>query len=231
MDSVIGRSDDAKFVASCRVRHAISIVDPAPRSHRWTGLAFDRIMHDREEDQRPSRGAEHPEAMSTTETIDGGCGCGAVRYRLLCDPMIVHCCHCTWCQRETGTAFALNAMIEADRVELLCGEPEAIMTPSESGRGQQVWRCPKCRIAVWSNYGSNRDLVRFVRVGTLDEPARLPPDVHIFTRSKQPWVVLAETVPAVPVYYELDDVWPPEKRERFEQVRAKGKAIKAGDST
>jgi hypothetical protein len=124
------------------------------------------------------------------EVFDGGCTCRAVRFRMTSKPMFIHCCHCRWCQRETGTAFALNALIESDRVALLAGTPESVDTPSNSGRGQQISRCPACRIALWSNYGGGGDLVRFVRVGTLDEPDRFPPDIHIFTMSKQPWVVL-----------------------------------------
>jgi hypothetical protein len=116
-------------------------------------------------------------------------------------PLFVHCCHCRWCQRETGTSFALNAMIESDRVQLLQGEVEVIDTPSNSGKGQKISRCPRCRIAVWSNYAGAGDAVRFVRVGTLDEPDRLPPDIHIFTASKQPWVVLPSGTPAVTEYY------------------------------
>src|ERR1044072_928685 len=84
---------------------------------------------------------------------EGGCACGAVRYRLSDAPMFVHCCHCTSCQTETGSAFVINALIESNRVETLAGAPEAVMTPSESGKGQQVWRCPECRGALWANYG------------------------------------------------------------------------------
>ena len=140
--------------------------------------------------------------------MQGGCTCGAVRYELTSGPLFVHCCHCRWCQRETGTAFALNAMIEAERVTLLQGKPEAVVTPSQSGKGQNVWRCPSCRIAVWSNYGGNADVVRFVRVGTLDNPDQLPPDIHIFTSSKQPWVVLPPGALAVPEYYDPKTIWP-----------------------
>src|SRR5437764_15393959 len=100
-------------------------------------------------------------------------------------PLFVHCCHCTWCQRETGASFALNAMIEADRVILLKGEPEVVNTPSNSGKGQRIARCPTCRIALWSNYGGGGDVVRFVRVGTLDEPHRLPPDIHIRSEERR----------------------------------------------
>ena len=158
---------------------------------------------------------------SNSETFDGGCTCRQVRYRMTSKPMFVHCCHCRWCQRETGASFALNAMIEADRVALLSGEPELVLTPSESGRGQKIWRCPTCRIAVWSNYGGGGDAVRFVRVGTLDEPDRLPPDIHIFTASKQPWVVLPEGTPAVAEFYDIKAMWPRESQERRAALRAK----------
>ncbi|HYC63562.1 MAG TPA: GFA family protein, partial [Reyranellaceae bacterium] len=128
-----------------------------------------------------------------------------------------HCCHCTWCQRETGTAFALNAMIEADRVELTAGQPEAVMTPSASGKGQKIWRCPNCKIAVWSNYSGAGDAVRFVRVGTLDE--KMPPDIHIFTSTKQPWVVIPEGAKAVPEFYKMSETWPKESLERRAAMR------------
>ena len=122
--------------------------------------------------------------------LDGGCTCGEVRYRMTTRPLFVHCCHCRWCQRETGASFALNAMIEADRVVLLQGEPQMVATPSNSGKGQKIVRCPRCQIALWSHYAGAGDKVCFVRVGTLDEPDRLPPDIHIFTASKQPWVLI-----------------------------------------
>ena len=145
---------------------------------------------------------------------DGGCTCRSVRYRMTTAPRFVHCCHCRWCQRETGTAFALNALIESDRVALLQGEVELVDTPSNSGKGQKIARCPRCRIAVWSHYAGAGDAVRFVRVGTLDEPDRFPPDVHIFTASKQPWVVLPPGMPAVAEYYDSKVYWPKESLER-----------------
>ena len=145
---------------------------------------------------------------------EGGCACGAVRYRLTGVPMFVHCCHCTSCQTETGSAFVLNALIESDRVETIAGAPEPVMTPSESGRGQNVWRCPECRVALWSNYGGATDIVRFVRVGTLDDPGALPPDVHIYTRSKLPWVILPDGTPAFEAYYDSKTLWPAESLAR-----------------
>jgi hypothetical protein len=128
--------------------------------------------------------------------------------------MFVHCCHCRWCQRETGASFALNAMIEADRVVVDEGTPEIVNTPSNSGKGQKIARCPTCRIAVWSNYAGAGDKVRFVRVGSLDDPDRFPPDIHIFTASKQPWVVLPAGTPAVAEYYDRNAHWPKESLER-----------------
>jgi hypothetical protein len=141
--------------------------------------------------------------------LDGGCDCRAVRYRMRSAPLFVHCCHCRWCQRESGAAFALNAMIEADRVlELGDIAPELVHTPSASGAGQQIARCPRCRVAVWSHYAGAGPLLKFVRVGTLDEPDQLPPDIHIFTASKQPWLALPPGTPAVPQYYEREAYWP-----------------------
>jgi len=138
----------------------------------------------------------------------GSCTCRAVRYRLTSAPLFVHCCHCRWCQRESGAAFALNALIESERVELLERAPVEVLLPSQSGKGQRVLRCPSCQIAVWSHYAGAGDRVRFVRVGTLDEPDRFPPDVHIYTASKQPWVLLPPGTPAVPEYYQRSKLWP-----------------------
>jgi len=152
--------------------------------------------------------------------VEGGCTCGALRYRMTSPPMYVHCCHCRWCQRETGAAFALNAMIEADRVEVLQGEPEVVLTPSLSGKGQKIARCPVCRIALWSNYAGAGDRIRFLRVGTLDHPDRLPPDIHIFTASKQPWVVLPEGALAFEAYYDRKACWPAESLARREAALA-----------
>jgi hypothetical protein len=151
-------------------------------------------------------------------TLEGGCTCGAVRYRMTSKPMFVHCCHCRWCQRETGSAFALNAMIEADRVIVTRGAPETVDTPSNSGKGQKFVRCPSCRIALWSHYAGAGDAVSFIRVGTLDEPDRLPPDIHIFTSSKQPWVVLSPDVPAFDIFYDRKEMWPEESLERRRAV-------------
>ena len=150
---------------------------------------------------------------------EGGCTCRGVRYRLDGTPLIVHACHCRWCQRETGTAFALNALYEADRVTHLAGEPEMVVTPSLSGIGQTIARCPRCRVSIWSNYPQAGAAVRFVRVGTLDDPDRWPPDIHIYTRSKQPWLVLPPGAKAVAEFYDLETTWPAEGLERRRALR------------
>lgn len=157
--------------------------------------------------------------MTVAFPLDGGCDCGHVRYRMLTAPLFVHCCHCRWCQRESGASFALNAMIESDRVSDLAGPPELVHTASESGLGQQIARCPRCRVALWSHYAGAGPSVKFVRVGTLDTPDALPPDIHIFTASKQPWVVLPLGTPAVPEYYNRERYWPATSLARREALR------------
>ena len=147
------------------------------------------------------------------EQMDGGCACGALRYRLESRPMFVHCCHCRDCQRQTGSAFVINALIETDRVTVLSGTFARSAMPTESGRPHGVDRCPKCGTAVWSEYGGIAS-VRFVRVGTLDDPTWLAPDVHIYVRSKLPWVNLPEGVPSFEAYYDSKTLWPPASLER-----------------
>jgi hypothetical protein len=147
-------------------------------------------------------------------SFDGGCDCGFVRYRLGRAPMFVHCCHCRWCQRETGSAFVLNALIETGCVQVLDGQPEMVMTPSASGKGQNIARCPRCRIALWSQYAGAGPRFAFVRVGTLDDPDRFPPDIHIYIASKLPWVILPDAVPATPAYYDREKYWPRTSLER-----------------
>jgi len=166
----------------------------------------------------------------TEYPLEGGCDCGQIRYRMETAPLIVHCCHCHWCQRETGTAFALNALIEAERVIHLKSEPQVIDTPSQSGKGQKIARCPTCCVAVWSNYAGAGPIIRFIRVGTLDTPAALRPDIHIFTASRQPWVVLPQDVPAVPEFYEIERHWSAESLARREGFLPRLRAYRAAQA-
>jgi hypothetical protein len=152
--------------------------------------------------------------MTDASFAEGGCACGDVRYALLSEPMFTHCCHCRDCQRQTGSAFVLNALIEADRIDLRRGEPAPFPMPTSSGHPHDIYRCPACGTALWSDYGGRAGL-RFVRVGTLDEPERVPPDVHIFTRSKLPWIGLPAETPAFEIYYDSKRLWPAASLERL----------------
>jgi hypothetical protein len=144
---------------------------------------------------------------------EGGCACGEVRYRLTAEPLFVHCCHCLNCQRQTGSAFVVNVLIEADRVEVLEGEPQPVDVPRGGSKKQRIFRCPTCQIALFSRY--TRASILFVRAGTLDDPSSVEPDVHIYTRSKLPWVELPESAPAFRAYYETEKLWPAASLERL----------------
>jgi hypothetical protein len=154
------------------------------------------------------------ELMSVTR--EGGCSCRAVRYRLTSDPLFVNCCHCLNCQRQTGSAFVINLLIETDRVELLTGEPQAVDVPPDGGSAQTIFRCPTCQVAVFSQY--TRPEVRFVRGGTLGDPSTVTPDAHIYTRSKLPWVTLPDSVPAFDAYYDSKTLWPAASLERLAAI-------------
>ena len=149
---------------------------------------------------------------------EGGCSCGAVRYRLNGDPLFVHCCHCLSCQRQTGSAFVINILIEAERVEITAGEPRSVEVPRDDGSVQEIFHCPDCQVAVYSRYGHRG--IYFLRAGTLDDPASVSPDVHIFVRSKLPWVALPENVPSFDVYYDSDGLWPAASLERVRALEA-----------
>ncbi|HTM23392.1 MAG TPA: GFA family protein [Kofleriaceae bacterium] len=155
-----------------------------------------------------------------TSELSGGCGCGAVRYHLATPPMFVNCCHCLDCQRQTGSAFVINAIIETDRLEVTGTPAVPIEMKTESGRPHLIYRCPTCQVAVWSVYGG-RDQFRFVRVGTLDDPRALAPDAHIFVRSKQPWIDLG-SAPQFDVYYDSATQWSAESLARRERALTKG---------
>ena len=149
----------------------------------------------------------------------GRCACGEVRYRMNSRPMIVHACHCTECQRLSGSAFAINALVEADQLDVLAGRPEAVPVKGTSGKLQTIMRCPDCRVALWSHYPGAGPRIAFVRVGTLDEPNRLPPDVHIYTSTRLPWLELPASARAFEEFYDPAKIWTAESRYRFRQAR------------
>jgi hypothetical protein len=168
----------------------------------------------------PDRGFIDPldDNETMTPVLEGGCACGEVRYRLTSEPLFIHCCHCLNCQRQTGSAFVINLLIEADRVELLAGEPQPVDVPRGGSKKQRIFRCPICQVAVFSRY--TRAGIWFVRGGTLDDPTSITPDVHIYTRSKLSWVTLPHSIPAFPTYYDTKKLWPASSLRRLEAIRA-----------
>jgi hypothetical protein len=158
-------------------------------------------------------------AQSVPSLLEGGCGCGAVRYRLASEPLFTHCCHCLNCQRQTGSAFVINLLIERERVELLAATPEPVVVPRDDGSTQPIFRCSTCQVAVYSEYGSPG--VLFVRAGTLDRPWEITPDVHIYTRSRLPWITLPGSTPAFEEFYDLNALWPATSLDRLEAIAAR----------
>ncbi len=151
-------------------------------------------------------------------TREGGCACGWIRYRIEDEPLVTHCCHCLNCQRQTGTAFAINLMIEVDRVAILNGTPEPVDVPRDDGSTQRIYRCPRCQVAVFSEYGWPE--LWYVRAGTLDDPSSVSPDVHIFTKSKLPWLGLPKSIPTFEVYYKRSELWSSASIQRIDAVIA-----------
>jgi hypothetical protein len=143
--------------------------------------------------------------MTADSKYEGGCSCGKLRYRMNASPLTVHACHCRQCQRVSGSAFVMNALVEKGQVEILRGDISEFRFPETY---HTAFFCPDCATYVWSEYKSGRfDDCWFVRVGTLDDPDRIPPNVHIFTESKQPWVVIPEEEPRFEAFYQIRDVW------------------------
>lgn len=156
--------------------------------------------------------------MNVSINSRGECSCGEIHYELTNKPMFVHCCHCSWCQRETGSAFAINALIETSYIRVTKGKPEIVYISSNSGSGQEVARCPSCKTAIWSHYGAAKEVVSFVRVGTLNNPNCYPPDIHIFTSTKQKWVQLGDSIPVMAEYYQRSKYWSEESIERYKRA-------------
>jgi hypothetical protein len=161
-------------------------------------------------------------SFTMAKKVTGGCACGSIRYQLLDKPMFVHCCHCDDCQRLTGSAFVLNAIIETQAIKLLRGNPVAVPVPRENSP-HDIYRCPKCQTAVWSDYG-RRPNVRFVRVGTLDKPGALEPDVHIYTQWKAKWLKLPKRTPSFRDYYKTSKLWPKASLKRLNAALGKAES-------
>ena len=156
--------------------------------------------------------------------LKGACGCGQVKYQLQAKPLFTHVCHCTYCQRESGSAFALNGFVETHHVQLLEGETESVNVPTNSGGGQNIMRCPKCKIGLWSYYSGAGEAICLLRMGTLEERKAVKPDIHIFTSTQQGWLTFDDDIPKVENYYKKEDYWPEESKQRFFKLMGRLKA-------
>ena len=152
----------------------------------------------------------------TSKTLEGGCGCGAVRYRLTDEPIFVNNCHCRLCQRQTGTGSAVNAFIESGKLEQLSGELSEHELATGSGGTQIIVRCATCGTPVWSHYRLGRKAAA-VRVGTLDDPSAVRPDAAIYVADRPAWAPLPEGVPQFETYYNPAELLAPE---RFARLKA-----------
>ena len=153
----------------------------------------------------------------------GRCACGSVEFVITDEPLFVNVCHCHRCQRESGSPFACNVLIEADRLELRSGAVAPIRVPTDSGRAHDIHRCTACGAPMWSIY-ERLSPIRFIRVGNFDLESRaaLRPKAQIFTQSKLPWVVMPESLPAFDGFYDIKELWPQASIARL--MRALGKA-------
>jgi hypothetical protein len=156
---------------------------------------------------------------SCWQPLEGGCACGGVRYRVDAPPLFVHCCHCSWCQRETGSAFAMNVLIEATRVTLTEGDLATVTLPSASGRGQRVTCCSACLVALWSSYAGAGPAILFLRAGTLDRAGEIEPDIHIYTSTRLPWIQVPKDVPTETAFYDARVIWPADAQARYRAAR------------
>jgi hypothetical protein len=161
------------------------------------------------------------QSKADSANLTGGCACGAIRYKLAASPLIVHACHCRDCQRITGSAFVINLWIERQFVEAIGAVPESFELAGGSGQPNEVFFCGKCGVYLWSRYHGAPGDALFIRAGTLDTPDAVAPDVHIFTRSKVPWLELPDGVPAFKTFYKLDQIWSAASKERLRLNRAK----------
>ncbi|WBY09643.1 GFA family protein [Sphingomonas sp. 7/4-4] len=153
--------------------------------------------------------------MSGATLLDGGCACGAVRYRIEGEPIYVNNCHCRLCQHQTGSTSVVNAFFETDAITQLSGETVRHVVKTGSGGDQVIVRCATCGTALWSHYPRLGELGAGVRAGTLDDPGAVRPDAAIFVASRMPWVTLPEGVPHFDTTYNPAELLPPERMARL----------------
>ncbi|MGZ5870506.1 MAG: GFA family protein [Bradyrhizobium sp.] len=122
----------------------------------------------------------------TALPLSGGCPCEAVRFAVNAMPLLVYACHCTECQRWSGSAFSLSMPVASDSFALTCGKPRPWRRTGASGFESTYWFCGDCGGRVYGQRDSRPDIIA-VRAGTLDDTSWLRPIAHVYLRSAQAW--------------------------------------------
>lgn len=149
--------------------------------------------------------------------LRGRCACGRVSYRIADTPMFTHACHCLDCQRTTGSAFVVH-MIVAEAEFDIDGATVSTRLPTGSGAGVDLHFCPDCGTYIWAKYLAVDLPMIVVRAGTLQDPGKIQPQAHIFTKTKQPWLELPDGIPEFTEAYDRNEVWPAESLARFHSL-------------
>lgn len=123
--------------------------------------------------------------------LTGGCQCGGLRYEVRAEPLSVYVCHCTECQRQSGSAFAMSAVVPRPALVYLSGRPKRCSRKADSGNTIDGDFCPDCGVRL-AHYPSANDKVAILKPGTLDDTRWLVPVGHIWTRSAQAWVTIPD---------------------------------------
>lgn len=145
----------------------------------------------------------------------GRCLCGEISYQIIDKPLFTHACHCTDCQKVTGSAFGLSMFILRQDFQMLSGTPTVAHPPQQYGVAA-IYACGDCGCAIYRTH-SYLDKFVFPFPGTFDDTTWVKPQAHIYTRSKQPWVQLADDEPAFEKQYKRDDVWPEASLKRLKE--------------
>jgi hypothetical protein len=127
----------------------------------------------------------------------GGCLCGAIRYRITAEPITVYACHCTDCQRRTGSALALSMLLPLAAIEVTAGEPAAYSASLPDGRVKRGRMCAGCCCRLWGE-PPKRPGIAVLQAGTLDNTSWVRPAAHVCARSAQSWFVFPADVPVYP---------------------------------
>jgi hypothetical protein len=120
---------------------------------------------------------------------EGSCQCGQVRYALSAEPVGMHICHCTECQKQSGSAFSMTLTVAHAGFRLLRGSLKSFTRIADTGRKMQCFFCPECGTRIYHAGEVNPDLLR-LKPGTLDDTSWLKPNKQFWMRSRQPWLEL-----------------------------------------